>query len=330
MLARLQRRRWPGWRCRCCWRWPRRGTRPCARRRAGWHCACVGYTLVLALEFVLLAVVHGDDPTPRAGVLTAAARLVGRGVSSRRGVLLAPAVPRACAGRTSCRARWAVRGVVFVHGFVCNRGFWNPWLRRCARRACPVVAVNLEPVFGAIDDLRAHRRAVRRAARASDRPAAADRGAQHGRSGGARMAGRHARRRRPRASPVTIGSPHGGTWLARWAIRSTRTRCAQPMAGCTVSRRSEPARALRELHLLLQPLRQHRLPAAPPRCPAPTTAICPATPHVAMAIPPRGHGRSAALAARAGAARLIAAGLPHAAPPRWHRRRARVGAPRAQ
>ena len=44
------------------------------------------------------------------------------------------------------------RGVVLVHGFVCNRGLWLPWLQqlRAAGHAC--VAVNLEPVFGSIDD----------------------------------------------------------------------------------------------------------------------------------------------------------------------------------
>jgi triacylglycerol esterase/lipase EstA (alpha/beta hydrolase family) len=43
------------------------------------------------------------------------------------------------------------RGVLFVHGFVCNRGLWNPWLRRLRATGVPFVAVNLEPVFGSID-----------------------------------------------------------------------------------------------------------------------------------------------------------------------------------
>jgi triacylglycerol esterase/lipase EstA (alpha/beta hydrolase family) len=42
-------------------------------------------------------------------------------------------------------------GVVLVHGFFCNRGLWNPWLRRLRAADIPVVAVNLEPVLGSID-----------------------------------------------------------------------------------------------------------------------------------------------------------------------------------
>src|SRR5262245_39002446 len=43
------------------------------------------------------------------------------------------------------------RGVLLVHGFVCNRGLWNPWMQRLRQLGTPHVAINLEPVFGAID-----------------------------------------------------------------------------------------------------------------------------------------------------------------------------------
>ncbi|PZQ66922.1 MAG: permease [Variovorax paradoxus] len=43
------------------------------------------------------------------------------------------------------------RGVVFVHGFCCNRGFWTPWLKALHRDGRAFVAVNLEPPFGSID-----------------------------------------------------------------------------------------------------------------------------------------------------------------------------------
>ena len=46
----------------------------------------------------------------------------------------------------------ANRAVVLVHGFVCNRGLWTPWLRELRRRQVPYATVNLEPVFGSIDD----------------------------------------------------------------------------------------------------------------------------------------------------------------------------------
>ncbi len=44
------------------------------------------------------------------------------------------------------------RGLLLVHGFLCNRGVWNPWLQRLRAQGVPFVAVNLEPVFGSIDD----------------------------------------------------------------------------------------------------------------------------------------------------------------------------------
>jgi triacylglycerol lipase len=44
------------------------------------------------------------------------------------------------------------RGVLLVHGFFCNRGVWNPWLRRLRAADVPFVAVSMEPVFGSISD----------------------------------------------------------------------------------------------------------------------------------------------------------------------------------
>ena len=55
------------------------------------------------------------------------------------------------AARCAQRGR---RGVVLVHGFVCNRGFWNPWMPRLRAAGVPFVAVNLEPVFGSTRRLR--------------------------------------------------------------------------------------------------------------------------------------------------------------------------------
>jgi triacylglycerol lipase len=42
------------------------------------------------------------------------------------------------------------RGVLLVHGFVCNRGFWNPWMERLRAAGVPHVAVSLEPTSGDI------------------------------------------------------------------------------------------------------------------------------------------------------------------------------------
>lgn len=44
------------------------------------------------------------------------------------------------------------RGVVLVHGFLCNRGVWQPWLPALGEGGHVFQAVNLEPMLGAIDD----------------------------------------------------------------------------------------------------------------------------------------------------------------------------------
>lgn len=43
------------------------------------------------------------------------------------------------------------RGVLLVHGFLCNRGLWNPWMARLRRAGIPFVALNLEPMFAPIN-----------------------------------------------------------------------------------------------------------------------------------------------------------------------------------
>ncbi len=44
------------------------------------------------------------------------------------------------------------RGVLLVHGFLCNRGVWNAWYPRLLALRIPHVGISLEPVFGSIDD----------------------------------------------------------------------------------------------------------------------------------------------------------------------------------
>jgi triacylglycerol lipase len=104
------------------------------------------------------------------------------------------------------------RGVLLVHGFFCNRGLWNPWLRRLRVADIPVVAVSLEPVFGSIDDY---------AGTIADAAAKLERA-----TGltpvvvGHSMGGLALRAWMRRGSParvhrlIAIGSPHRGTRLA--------------------------------------------------------------------------------------------------------------------
>ena len=109
-------------------------------------------------------------------------------------------------------------GVVFIHGFMCNRGFWLPWMRRLSQRGHPYAAVNLEPVFTAIDDYAAAiDEAVAHMTRFTGRPPIL---ICHSMGGlAARAWWRASRGEQAVSRIVTIGSPHGGTWLARFSRR---------------------------------------------------------------------------------------------------------------
>jgi triacylglycerol lipase len=176
-----------------------------------------GYALVLGLEFACLRRTHGDDdPTPRAAIGPLVRAWAGE-------VMTGPVV--FCwrqPFRSHCwpdhltpdmRGR---RGVLLVHGFVCNRGFWNAWLARLTADGTPFVAVDLEPVFGSIDDYAAIiEDGVRRLEAATG---IAPVGVAHSMGG-------LALRRWWAGQPdgrlhhaITIGTPHRGTWLARFAV----------------------------------------------------------------------------------------------------------------
>ncbi len=107
-------------------------------------------------------------------------------------------------------------GIVFIHGFVCNRGFWTPWMHEARRRGHPYIAVNLEPVFGSIDDYAATiDQAVDTLSRETGRPPAL---VCHSMGGLAARAWLRACGDPARVSHVvTIASPHAGTWLARFS-----------------------------------------------------------------------------------------------------------------
>jgi triacylglycerol lipase len=186
----------------------------------GWAAMVLGaHPACLAIEFMMLPWLNRSQPPPHARtpvifrawiaeVLTAT-RIFGWEQPWRSNAepdhLPAASGPR--------------RGVVLVHGFFCNRGMWNDWMRALRAEATPFIAVNLEPVFGAIDSY-AHTidTAVTALERATGRPPLL---VGHSMGG---IAIRAWLRRRGSAARIhhviTIASPHRGTWLARFAFVS--------------------------------------------------------------------------------------------------------------
>ena len=194
------------------WMWPRSPV----LALAGALFMTLGFSIVLALEFVILSRVGLGDPVPPARWLElagawAAETLVALQVFCWRQPFRWRALPDEVTG-DDLRGR---TGVVFIHGFVCNRGFWAPWLRQMRARRRAFIAVNLEPVFTSIDDyVPIVEAAVRRMREATGRPPVL---VCHSMGGLVARAWLRARDNADAvAHVVTIGSPHHGTWLARF------------------------------------------------------------------------------------------------------------------
>jgi triacylglycerol lipase len=201
-----------------------------------------GYALVLAFEFVILRLAHGDDPAPRA----TAAQIVRAWAAE---VVTAPRV--FCWLQPFRSRRWpdrveagsAPRGVLLVHGFVCNRGVWDAWLARLHARGVACIAVDLEPVFGPIDaSAPIIDAAVRRLEAATG---AAPVIVAHSMGG---LAVRHwwAGQREERVHHlITIASPHHGTVLAQFALspNTRQMRRASPWLQALAAREDMRRRA---------------------------------------------------------------------------------------
>lgn len=110
----------------------------------------------------------------------------------------------------------AKTGVLLVHGFACNRGRWNGWMKRLRAQGTAFVAPSMEPAFGSID---AYADEIERGVRQLE--------ALTGRTpvlcahsmGGLAVRAWWRKHGAGHAAPprvITLGSPHGGTRMARF------------------------------------------------------------------------------------------------------------------
>jgi pimeloyl-ACP methyl ester carboxylesterase len=176
------------------------------------------FSFVLAIEFVTMRYVSGGDPAPRPtwrelGRAWFSETIAALRVFAWRQPFRWREVPDHLAAAPGQQAR---RGVVFVHGFVCNRGFWTPWMKELRARGHCFVAVNLEPVFGSIDDyIPIIEHAVLQVTRVTGMPPVL---VCHSMGGLAARAWLCTAKAGSRIDHViTIGSPHHGTWLAQFS-----------------------------------------------------------------------------------------------------------------
>jgi triacylglycerol esterase/lipase EstA (alpha/beta hydrolase family) len=184
---------------------------------AGVALALLPQAPVLALEFVLLAAFGRDAAAPRASAAALVRAWLGEVLASWRVFNWHQPF---FAGRQPDQPGPAGRsGVLLVHGYFCNRGLWLPWLRRLRALGVPCRALTIEPAFGHIDDwVPAIEAAVAALTRQTGRPPLL---VAHSMGGLAVRAWLAAQSDADRADArvlrvVTIGTPHQGTWMARF------------------------------------------------------------------------------------------------------------------
>ena len=184
---------------------------------AGFALIAFGYTAFLALEFLLLRLVNKSDPAPQ----PTWPELFGAWVGE---TLTAPQVfcwrqpfrSNAISDNASPETvKYGMRGVVFIHGFFCNRGLWTPWLQHLQGKGHAFVALDLEPLFGSIDDYAPQiEAAVQKVAGLTGLPPLL---VCHSMGGLVARAWMKINKGETRVHHVvTIGTPHRGTWLARF------------------------------------------------------------------------------------------------------------------
>ncbi|MCA6216562.1 permease [Ideonella sp. B7] len=108
-------------------------------------------------------------------------------------------------------------GVLLVHGYLCNRAVWNPWLQRCRQLGIPALALTLEPPGVDLDrHVPALAAAVQTLWERTGQPPLL---VGHSMGGLLLRAWLRADAgRTPCRGLVTVGTPHLGTWLAHWGL----------------------------------------------------------------------------------------------------------------
>ena len=201
-----------------------------AARVTGWTLACwialyvlvLGHPTMLTIEMLMARSVAARKAAPRARWFDIVRAVLGEWRESTaifgwrmpwRSNAIEDHLPKTSRG---------LRGVVFIHGYICNRGLWNPWMRRLLKLDRAFVAVSLEPLFASLDDYVPQvERAVRRIEAATGLAPVIVAHSMGGLVARAWLRSRATHKRSDgtdeAARLITIGTPHRGTWLARLA-----------------------------------------------------------------------------------------------------------------
>ena len=204
-----------------------------ASRVTGWTPACwialyvlvLGHPTMLTIEMVMARSVAARKAAPRARWFDIVRAVLGEWRESTaifgwrmpwRSNAIEDHLPKTSRG---------LRGVVFIHGYICNRGLWNPWMKRLLKLDRAFVAVSLEPVFTSLDEYVPQvERAVRRMEATTGLAPVIVAHSMGGLVARAWLRSRATHKRSDgtdeAARLITIGTPHRGTWLAAFARTS--------------------------------------------------------------------------------------------------------------
>lgn len=196
------------------------------------------HSAVLAVEFVLLHRHHRGHPMHPVPVsLLIRAWLGETGIALR--VFLWEQAFRSQSEPDDWLNSAGQRPVLLIHGYLCNRGFWNLWMRKLRVARIPYRAITLEPPFGSIDDgVDALNVAVHELTKATGLAPLVVAHSMGGLSVRAWMRKHGAEDRVHHV--VTIASPHRGAWLARYASSQNAKQIRIGGAWLTALSRNEP------------------------------------------------------------------------------------------
>ncbi|RYF22342.1 MAG: alpha/beta fold hydrolase [Comamonadaceae bacterium] len=225
------------------WQWPQSPWRAVA----GPVVVLLLMRAVMGVQFVLMARANRNDPVPRPRLAqvvcawwaeTRWASVVFGWWQPFRSEAIADWLPQRAPG-----AAPGPRGVVLVHGFLCNRGFWTPWLAMLRERGHAFIAVTLNPPFGSIDTYAATiDDAVRRVTEATGRAPVVIGHSMGGLAARAWLRSCDAARADACVHRViTLGSPHGGTWAGRLSRSANGQQMALGSGWVRALQQAEPA-----------------------------------------------------------------------------------------
>ncbi|NIM41487.1 MAG: permease [Hydrogenophaga sp.] len=194
--------------------------------------------------------------------------------------------------------------VVLVHGFVCNRGFWLPWLRALRERGTAYATVNLEPVFGSIDAYVPQvEAAIRRAERLGDEKPVLVCHSMGGLAARAWLAADPRNAERVQWL-ITIGSPHRGTWIGRFSRvangRQMRVDCDWLCQLAVREREQRGDSPYAQFVCWYADTDNIVFPASTATLPGADNRLVPGAAHVDLAFHPKVMGESLAMLASAG------------------------------